>query len=221
MVASPCHPVWLQPELAHYSKTGEVDCFDSTPFLTWPFFFFFSSFLLSSELIPLQRKNFRHLFPLLLALRFESPTLQFSHLKSKSVRRIVLSFSLFLTPNLMESLYLLFSLSLSCPVFYLRPLNPPIYSSFLTSSLWTTYLLFDSHINSTPPLPYCLHESAFMNPVISVCLSVCLAPFPSLRFIFRPPSHLLRRPTNHFCAFPSARGGRLWGRQCCGRRSGS
>lgn len=29
VVASPCHPVCLQGELAHYSKTREVDCFDS------------------------------------------------------------------------------------------------------------------------------------------------------------------------------------------------
>lgn len=29
VVASPCHPVWLRALLAHYSKTGEVGCFDS------------------------------------------------------------------------------------------------------------------------------------------------------------------------------------------------
>lgn len=52
-------------------------------------------------------------------------------------------------------------------------------------SLWSTYLLFDSHINFTPLSPHCLHESLFMKSVISVCPSVCLAgvfpPLPSLQ----------------------------------------
>lgn len=44
LVASLCHPVWLQAMLAHFSQTGEVDCFDSPRH----FFFLFQMNGLSS-----------------------------------------------------------------------------------------------------------------------------------------------------------------------------
>lgn len=62
-------------------------------------------------------------------------------------------------------------------------LFPNIFPLNHLSAIWQSHK-FD------PPLPYCLHESVFMNSVISVCLSVCLVLSPTLWFIFRQPSLL-------------------------------
>lgn len=112
VVASPCHPVWLQAVLAHYSKTGEVDCFDSRRrFLTWTFFPFFSCF----QRLLLQ-SAFWETFP------FQIPETQFLSM-NKFVSCNCFSFSLscnysksfiatfFMTYNLIGSRYLLVFIS--------------------------------------------------------------------------------------------------------------
>ena len=84
-----------------------------------------------------------------------------------------------LTPRLYLCLVLfLLSLCFFNPIF--TSLSPDLPSEPLICSL-TVPKKFDL------PLPRCLHESVFMNSVISVCLSVSLS-FPRLTSIFRRPS---------------------------------